>query len=234
MGAALSLGMASGRTALQVAGFMSRPAAALAPAARDRWLADVGGRDLRPMLDAKAARRAVEAYLASVTGAATLSVDAAFLNGLAARASAVAAIDIALAPFDRLDRLKAFVIGAICRDQVRGALLKADRQVIEALLGAEVQDFAARQAATFYPALAGLAPSIGPALRGADGTSFSTHPVNALAGRVISAAIGAETPLAAAILAIREHGQPDIGTAVPLTQAQCAEVLRLWQREARR
>lgn len=233
MAAALSPGLASGRTALQVAGFMARPGALLARPAIDRWLADVGGRDVRPMLDAAGARRAVEAYLATVTGAKDLAVDATFLNNLAARGSVVTAIDIALAPFDRLDRLKAFVIGAICRDAVRGALLRADRQAIEALLGRDVQDFAARQAATFYPALADLAPSVSPALRGADGTEFAAHPVNALAARVILAAIGAETPLAAVILAIRESGSPALGTPVPLGQAHCAEVLRLWQREAR-
>ncbi len=233
MAAALSHTLASGRSALLVAGFMARPGALLGGQAIDRWLADVGGRDVRPMLDAAGARRAVETYLATVTGAKDLAVDAAFLNGLAARSSVVTAIDIALAPFYRLDRLKAFVIGAICRDAVRGALLRADRQAIEALLGRDVQDFAARQAATFYPTLAGLAPSVAPALRGADGTEFAAHPVNALAARVISAAIGAETPLAAAILAIRESGAPTLGTPVPLNQAQCAEVLRLWLREAR-
>lgn len=233
MAAALSLSQASGRSALAVAGFIARPAAALSRSAVDRWLSDVGGRDIRPMLDAKAARAAVEAYLSQATGAQQLFVDEGFLNSLAVRASAVMAIDIALAPFARLDRLKALVIGAICRDAIRGALLKTDRQALETLLGADVQDFAARQAATFYPALAGLAPSIAPALRVADSTDFAAHPVNALAGRVISAAIAAETPLAAAILAIREQGSPEPGTPVPLSQAQCAEVLRLWQREAR-
>lgn len=233
MAAALHLGQASGRSALAIAAFMARPVPALRPQAVDRWLSDVTGRDIRPMLDAPAARRAVETYLARVTGAARLSVDVNFLNSLAARASVVTAVEIALAPFRQLDRLKAYVIGAICRDAIRGTLMKADRQVIETLLGAEVQEFAQRQAATFYPALAELAPSISPVLRVADTTPFSEHPVNALAGRVIHAAIGTEATLAAAILSIRETGAPDGGTQVPLSQAQRAEVLRLWQREAR-
>ena len=233
MAAALSLSQASGRTALAVAAFIARPGSALGFQAVDRWLSDAGGRDLRPMLDAKAARRAVEAYLSQVTGAQSLLVDEAFLNSLAARASVVSAVEIALAPFARLDRLKAFVIGAICREAVRGALLKADRLAIEALLGADVQEFAARQAATCYPALADLAPSFGPALRAADGTEFAAHPVSSLARHVILAAIDEEAPLAASILAIRENGSPERGVRVPLTSAQRVEILRLWQREAR-
>lgn len=232
MAGALSLGQASGQTALAIAAFIARPAKYLTTSAKDRWLSDVGGHDLRPMLDAEGARRAVETYLAGVTGAKSLAVDEAFLNSLAARPAAVTAVQIALARFAQLDRLKAYVIGAICRDAIRGALLRSDRHAIEALLGADVQDFAARQAATFYPALAALAPSIAPALRAADGTGFASHPINALAGHVISAAIRIEAPLAAAILAIRESGLVEGGAPVPLTPVQCAEVLRLWQREA--
>lgn len=233
MAVALSLGQASGRTALAVAAFMSRPVAMLATAAVDRWLSDVGGRDLRPMLEAEAARAAIEAYLADVTGARTLEVDTQFLNRLRSRAGTVTAVEIALAPFARLDRLRTFVVGAICRDAVRGALLRTDRQAIGALLGAEVQEFASRQAQTFYPALAGLSPHLAPALRSADGVAFAAHPVSAIASRVVSAALRSEAPLAASILAIREQGSPDTGIPVELDPAQCAEVFRLWQREAR-
>jgi hypothetical protein len=233
MAAALSLDQASGRSALAVAGFMLRPLSALAPAATDRWLADVNGKDLRPMLNAAGARRALEAYLAKVTGAGSLEVDAAFLDSLRSRPGVVCAIDIALASPARLNRLRAFVVGAICRDMIRGALLKADREAIGTLLGPEVREFASRQAATFYPALAELAPGLAPSLRVSDGDDFATHPVNAAAGRVVVGALAVEMPLAASILAIRETGSPLTGDAFTPSPAQCAEVLRLWQREAR-
>ena len=233
MTAALGLGQASGRTALAIAAFMSRPANLLSPAALDRWLADVGGHDLRPMLAAQGARTAVEAHLARATGAASLDVDDTFLNRLRTRATLVSAVEIALAPFARLDRLKAYVVGAVCREAVRGALLKADRQVITTLLGADVQEFSARQATIFYPALADLAPQVSPMLRAADGADFAVHPVAALAAQVIASAIGTEAPLAAAILTIRESGAVADGPTIPVTAAQCAEVFRLWQREAR-
>lgn len=233
MTAALGLGQVSGRTALAVAAFMSRPAAFLSPAALDRWLADLGGRDLRPLLSAQGARRAVEAFLADATGSRGLEVDATFLNRLRTRSGTVTAVEIALAPFPRLERLKAFVVGAICRDALRGALLRADREAMAALLGGEVQDFAARQAAVFYPALGELAPQLAPALRAGDGIPLAVHPVGALAGQVIASAIGTEAPLTASILAIREHGSAADAQPIALTAAQAAEILRLWQREAR-
>lgn len=233
MAGALSLGQPSGRTALAVAAFIARPVSALKPAALDRWLADVGGRDLRPMLGARGALRAVETYLSEVTGARRLPVDDALLNRLRIRTEVVTAVEIALAPFARLDRLKAHVVGAVCRDAVRGALLRSDRQALKALLGPEIQDFAARQAATFYPALAQLAPHLTPILRSADGTAFAAHPVNTAAARIVAAAIGAEAPIAAAILSIRETGSAEDPAPLALTVAQANEVLRLWQREAR-
>ena len=185
------------------------------------------------MLAARSAQAVANRYLSRVTGAAGLRVEDSFLNHLRSRAGLAIAMDIALAPFARLDRLKAYVVGAVCRDAVRGALLRSDREAMTALLGPEVQDFAARQAATFYPALGGLAGSMKAVLRAADGTGFADHPINAVAGQVVAGAIAAEAPLAAAILAIRETGAAADSWPVALTPAQGAEVLRLWQREAR-
>jgi hypothetical protein len=233
MSATLSLGQPSGRTAVAIAGFIARPVASLRPAVIDRWLADVAGHDLRPMLAARAVQPVVNRYLAQATGAARLEVDAGFLARLRTRAGLGTAVEIALAPFARIDRLKAFVVGAICRDAVRGALLRSDRAALAALLGAEAQEFASRQAATFYPALGELAPTLGQALRAADGTAFALHPVSLAAGRVVAAALAAEAPLAAAILSIRETGAAGDLPSVAVTPAQGAEVLRLWQREAR-
>jgi hypothetical protein len=233
MSGAISLGQPSGRTALAIAAFIARPATSLRPGAIDRWLADVGGQDLRPMLGARPVQGLVNRYLSQATGASRLEVDTGFLSRLRSRAGLVTAMELALAPFARLDRLKLYVVGAICRDAVRGALFRRDREVLAALLGPDVRDFAARQAATFYPALGGLAPQVLPALRAADGTGFADHPVSAAAGRVIAGALAVEAPLAAAILAIRESGSLADTWPVDLTTAQATDVLRLWQREAR-
>ncbi|MCL3883304.1 hypothetical protein [Marivita sp. GX14005] len=73
-------------------------------------------------------------------------------NGAEARA-----LRMALAPFDRLDRVLRALAGAVWQDAIRGALRKADRQAWIDRVGSDGVDLALRQGAVLYGAVARLA-----------------------------------------------------------------------------
>lgn len=234
MVAALRLSQPSGKLALRVAEVLADPVSHIDRTVVERLLKNVGGHDLTALPDAKLARRGVNRYLRDLIGLDRTIDEEGLPTTTDLTPEVVDVLEMALGDLKLLDNVRPIIIASICQKEIRGALLKTDRQAISALLGPDCFGFAAREASTFYPSLARLAPEAGTVLRKADGTPFEDHPAADFANKVLLAYLALRHKLAARLFSVRTRGNADVGDLpLVLDAAQQAEIQRLVSRERR-
>lgn len=107
------------------------------------------------ILSSRESRAAYEHWLANYNGVTRLSIDAAFLRSLN-DTDFRRATELVIRQGDFLQRLALRLAAAINQNSLRSAILKTERQRIQELYGADLSNFALRQAPTLARDLAGL------------------------------------------------------------------------------
>lgn len=219
------LGTPSGQAAVQLAVFLSDPLAFLPMPLAKSAVAGILDRDLSALIDLPFARRAIGRHLRGIGALGEMPVEEAALQALLNTDGGRWTVSVALSPLDTLEHINRQIAAAICQDQIRGLLLKSDRQALAGLLGAQAAEFATRGAQMFYPTLATLAEASGGLALGWR-EEERPHPLLQFSSCVIGACLDQQAPLAGQICRLRLGGG-DTGAGLDLSEAQQQEVKRL-------
>ncbi|NIZ12009.1 hypothetical protein [Phaeobacter sp. HF9A] len=190
---ALALDSEAGQATLRVARLLADPLSVL-PA---------GAATLPALFHAPEFRALAPKALAATPAGAVLSEIARATRALPERLTPEmsTALKLALAPEAQLSKAQRFLAAAIHAPRLRAALLKAEREAMAALFGADAFEFALREGAAFCHLLAQF--DEGATLSGAD---FASHPAAKTAHRLMAACLMASQPAAGHVYALRSTG----------------------------